>query len=74
MGRWIVTTIKRRVKARLPRYSVAASWCQVSERYLYTVIDHQTRTWARGTNGDGYKTWDEAIAVRDELRAKEKPS
>lgn len=68
-----MTVVKRRHKKQeFPRYSVAASWCQVNERHFYTVIDHHTKTWARGTNGDGYKTIEEATVVRDQLRAKEK--
>jgi hypothetical protein len=67
-----MTTIRRRTKAALPRYTVQSSWCQVEKRYYYTVIDHHTRTWARGTKADGYESIDEADAVCAVLRAKEK--
>lgn len=70
-----MTTIKRRAPKDTgppPRYTVMASWSQTDERHYWTVIDTTTRTWARGTSGDGYDTAEQATAIRDSLQAKVK--
>jgi hypothetical protein len=56
-----MTTIGRR--GGLPRYTIARSWCQERQQYMWSVVDRQTRTWARGTNQDGYDNEADAQAV-----------
>lgn len=71
MGRRRVTTVRRRGGV-ISRYRVVRTFDVEGDRHMWSVVDNQTRQWARGTSADGYDTEEAAAEICEALRAKEK--